>query len=226
MKKIFDKTNIKVNAIYEYILDFNDINGYCPSLRQIGNKLAISSPSLVKYYVDVLEKEGKIFRGEFPRRIITLPKKREDNASKIESYGTASLTNSEIKHENVFYCPILGNVAAGSPIFVSENIADYFPLPKNSFNKNDTFMLEVVGDSMVNAGIANNDIVIVDRGKQIDDGKIVVALIDDSATVKRFFKKGDIVVLHPENEHYNDIILDDSLSFSILGTVVGLIRKF
>lgn len=227
MKKTCKKTNCKLESVYDFIVDFNDKNGYCPSLRQIGEKLGISTPSLVKYYLDMLEKNGKIHRGAPPRRIIIVPQKSERKKSeKIPSVDGVAVDKKQIETENVFYCPIVGSVAAGLPILSTENISDYYPLPTNSFNKDDTFMLKIVGDSMVNAGIFDGDTVIVDRTKEAENSKIVVALIDDSATVKRFFRKEDRIVLHPENESYQDIIVNSDQNFIILGVIVGLIRKF
>lgn len=227
MKKTCKKTNCKLESVYDFIVDFNDKNGYCPSLRQIGEKLGISTPSLVKYYLDMLEKNGKILRGAPPRRIIIVPQKSERKKSeKIPSVDCVAVNKKQIETENVFYCPIVGSVAAGLPILATENISDYYPLPTNSFNKDDTFMLKIVGDSMVNAGIFDGDTVIVDRTKEAENSKIVVALIDDSATVKRFFRKEDRIVLHPENESYQDIIVNSDQNFIILGVIVGLIRKF
>lgn len=227
MKKTCKKTNCKLESVYDFIVDFNDKNGYCPSLRQIGEKLGISTPSLVKYYLDMLEKNGKILRGAPPRRIIIVPQEsKQKKNEKFPSADSVVTDKNQIETENVFYCPIVGNVAAGLPILATENISDYYPLPTNSFNKDDTFMLKIVGDSMVNAGIFDGDTVIVDRTKEAENSKIVVALIDDSATVKRFFRKEDRIVLHPENESYQDIIVNSDQNFIILGVVVGLIRKF
>ena len=227
MKKTCKKTNCKLESVYDFIVDFNNKNGYCPSLRQIGEKLGISTPSLVKYYLDMLEKNGKILRGAPPRRIIILPQEsKQKKNEKFPSVDSVVTDKNQIETENVFYCPIVGNVAAGLPILATENISDYYPLPVNSFNKDDTFMLKIIGDSMINAGIFDGDTVIVDRTKEAENAKIVVALIDESATVKRFFRKEDRIVLHPENESYQDIIVNSDQNFIILGVVVGLIRKF
>lgn len=226
MKKTCKKTNCKLESVYDFIVDFNDKNGYCPSLRQIGEQLGISTPSLVKYYLDMLEKKGKILRGAPPRRIIIIPQESKLKSEKLPSIDSVTSDKSQIENENVFYCPVVGNVAAGLPILAMENISDYYPLPVNSFHRDDTFMLKIVGDSMVNAGIFDGDTVIVDRTKEAENSKIVVALIDDSATVKRFFRKENLIVLHPENESYQDIIVNSDQNFLILGVVVGLIRKF
>lgn len=211
MKKVYGKTPEKLNAIMSYITKFSAEYGYCPSLREIGAKLNISTPSLVKYYIDMLEKAGRIYRGEPPRRVI---------------YLSAEKSTIIDEEKFVFNCPILGRVAAGLPILATENILGHYPLPNSDFNADSTFMLKIVGDSMVDAGINEGDIVIVDKEKYPENSKIVVALLDDSATVKRFYRKQDMIILHPENSNYNDIIVSSDQSINILGVVVGLIRKF
>lgn len=219
MKKVYGKTPDKLNSIMNYIAEFNEEYGYCPSLREIGIKLNISTPSLVKYYVDMLEKSGHIYRGEPPRRVITLSPEKKINASEKSKI----LDKNE---KSVFHCPILGQVAAGLPILATENILGYYPLPYSEFDSESTFMLKIVGDSMIDAGINDGDIVIVDKEKSPENSKIVVALLEDSATVKRFFKKRDTIILHPENPSYNDIVISQNENINILGVVVGLIRKF
>jgi len=126
----------------------------------------------------------------------------------------------------VFNCPIVGSVAAGVPILAMENITGYYPLPSNDYKIDSTYMLKVVGDSMVEIGIDDGDVIIVDKSKEPLNSKIVVAMIDDCVTVKRFFKEKDRVVLHPENKHYKDIIVNKGTDLMILGVVVGLIKKF
>lgn len=216
MKKIYNKTYLKLNQIFEYIINFNERNGYCPSLRQIGSELRLV-PSVVKYYLDILEESGKIIRSNSTRRVITLPAH-----SVVDDKNLLDTTDMS----GVFNCPIVGSVAAGVPILATENITGYYPLPRSEYNFSSVFMLKIVGDSMIDAGIFEGDIIIVDKEKEPVNSKIVVALIDDFATVKRFLKKSNSVVLHPENSSYEDIILTENDNFSILGVVVGLIKKF
>lgn len=219
MKKTYSKTSKKLNEVFDFIVAFNEENGYAPSLREIGNRLNISTPSSVKYYVDMLEEAGLILRGKTPRRVITLP------APTTVSEGVPHDSGSNIEVKS-FNCPVLGSVAAGVPILAIENIMDYYPLPISDYNPASTFMLEVFGDSMVNAGIDNKDILIIDKNKIPADSNIVVAMIDDSATVKRFYRKDNLIILHPENSKYSDIIVGAEDNFLILGVVVGLIKKF
>ena len=118
--------------------------------------------------------------------------------------------------------PLIGTVTAGQPIFAYENYEDYYSFPSGCFNGSDLFMLNVQGSSMIDAGIFDGDKIVVRRQETAENGDIVVALLDDSATVKRFFKKDGHIVLHPENEALSDIIVE---SAAILGKVVGLVRS-
>ena len=126
-------------------------------------------------------------------------------------------------HTKTFDVPLIGTVTAGVPILAVENLDGYYPLPLEFRSEEPTFMLKVKGDSMINAGILDGDRIIVKKQETANNGDIVVALIDDSATVKRFFKQGDKVILHPENDAMDDIIVQN---VQIIGIVKGLTRKF
>ena len=119
--------------------------------------------------------------------------------------------------------PLLGTIRAGAPIFAVENLDGYYPLPNDFTSADEQFALRVVGDSMINAGIYNGDIIIVNKQNSANNGEIVVALIDDCATVKRFYRKNNKIILHPENDFMEDMIFD---SITVLGKVKGLMRKF
>ena len=119
--------------------------------------------------------------------------------------------------------PLIGSIAAGTPILADENLEEYYPLSRDFESYGETFMLNVRGDSMREIGIYNGDKIIIRKQETAENGEIVAALIDDSATVKRFFKKDGKFILHPENEAYNDIVTENVV---VLGKVVGLIRKY
>ena len=119
--------------------------------------------------------------------------------------------------------PLVGTIRAGSPIFASENFEGYYPLPEEFGSAQSKFALKVKGDSMINAGICEGDVIIVNQQSSANNGEIVVALIDDSATVKRIYRKNGKVILHPENDHMEDMIFDEVV---VLGVVKGLMRKF
>lgn len=194
------KIDEKLERLFEYVKNYQDINGYPPTVRDICKDLQIKSTATAHYYLEKLSQKGLIVKNDDKKRAITV------KGSK-----------------NFFEVPLVGTVTAGTPILAVENFEDYYPLPLE-FKSNETlFMLTVKGDSMINAGIFNGDKIVVKKQETANNGDIVVALIEDSATVKRFYKKQNYYVLHPENDEMDDIIVDD---VSIIGVVVGLTRKF
>ena len=188
---------------YEIIKSQIELEGYPPSVREICAAVGLSSPSTVQRYINSLEEKGYIVKGGSKKRAITLPKQEND----VE----------------VMSVPIVGTVAAGQPILAEENIEEYFPLPMNYAGKKDMFMLKVRGESMINAGILDGDYVIVESADTARNGEIVVALLDDSATVKTFYKERDAIRLQPENDALEPIISKD---VKILGKVSGVFRKY
>lgn len=193
----------KLNNVLSFIKEFISENGYAPSVREICSALCIKSTATCQYYLKKLESRGDItLGGDNKRRSITVLTKRGADCT---------------------FVPLIGTVTAGTPIFAYENLEDFYPLPPEFGDKDELFMLRVRGDSMIEAGIYNGDKIIVKKTDYADNGDIVVALVDDSATVKRFYKEGNKIILHPENSAMQDIILDDAL---ILGTVSGLVRKY
>lgn len=195
------KIDEKLNALYEYVSKFSENNGYPPTVRDICCDLNIKSTATAHYYLEKLKDRGLIEKREDKKRAITVSGKKS----------------------NSYTVPLIGTVTAGSPIFAVENFEDYYPLPLEFKTSEEQFMLKVKGDSMINAGIFDGDKIIVKKQETASNGDIVVALIDDSATVKRFYKKDNKIILHPENEYLQDIVLDD---VQILGVVTGLTRKF
>lgn len=195
------KIDSKLDSLYEYISKFVDDNGYPPTVRDICRDLSIKSTATAQYYLEKLVDRGLINKSDDKKRSITLKNKKS----------------------NFFEVPLVGTVTAGTPILAVENFEDYYPLPLEFKSETQTFMLKVQGDSMINAGIFDGDKIVVKHQETANNGDIVVALIDDSATVKRFYKKNNKIILHPENDNLQDIILDD---VKILGVVLGLTRKF
>ncbi|MBQ7938467.1 MAG: transcriptional repressor LexA [Oscillospiraceae bacterium] len=187
----------KAEAIFEYMTDFINDHGYPPTVREICAELDIKSTSTVHRYLKELEAEGRISMGENQNRAITLK-----NATPP---GTI---------------PVLGHVAAGSPILAEEEVTEYVPYPGNTA---DLFALHVHGNSMIKCGILDGDIVIVRRTPEARNGEIIVALVEDSATVKRFYKEEDHFRLQPENDDYEPIIVD---SVDVLGKVISVVRSY
>lgn len=183
--------------------------GYPPSVREIGNAVGLASSSTVHGHLSRLESKGFIRRDPTkPRAIEILNNDDEDSVSKVET----------------IHVPIVGTVTAGQPITAVENIDEYFPLPATIAPTDaEVFMLEISGDSMIEAGILNGDYVVVRQQQSANNGEIVVAMTDeDEATVKRFFKEKDYFRLQPENSSMEPIIVRH---VTILGKVVGVYRQ-
>jgi len=196
MKKIDEK----LNKVYDFTSSYIEENGFPPSIREICERLNIKSTATAYSYIEKLKNKGLLDKSPLKKRAI-------------------SIANRNVEFRSV---PIVGMVNAGSPIFAVENLEGYCPLPQELNTLGTAFALKVNGDSMINAGIYDKDIIIVNQQSTANNGEIVVALIDDSATVKRFYKKKGKIVLHPENDRLQDMIFDE---VNILGVVKGLIRK-
>lgn len=194
----------KQTEILEYIKSQILNKGYPPSVRDICEAVDLKSTSSVHAHLETLEKNGYIRRDPTKPRTIEII---DDNFN---------LTRREVVN-----VPLLGQVAAGQPLLAVENIASYFPIPAEYMPNEDTFMLQVKGDSMVNMGIYDGDQIIVKKQSTAYNGEVIVALVDDSATVKRFYKEDGHIRLQPENDFMDPIIVDQC---EILGSVIGLIR--
>ena len=194
----------KQTEILEYIKSQILNKGYPPSVRDICTAVNLKSTSSVHAHLETLEKNGYIRRDPTKPRAIEII---DDNFN---------LTRREVVN-----VPLIGQVAAGQPLLAVENITSYFPIPAEFIPKEEVFMLNVKGESMVNAGIYDGYQIIVKQQSTASNGEIVVALVDDSATVKRFYKENGHIRLQPENDFMEPIIVD---SCEIIGKVIGLIR--
>ena len=191
----------KLTKVMDYIRKFTEENGYTPSVREIGQECGIKSTATVHSYLGRLQAKGLLTKTDNKKRSVSLAKSSGVNI------------------------PLLGCVTAGQPIFAYENYEDYYTFPVSEFKGEDLFMLRVQGTSMIDAGIFDGDKIIVRRQSTAENGEIVVALIEDSATVKRFYIRDGMVVLHPENEALSDMVFACD-EVSILGKVVGLMRNY
>ena len=200
------KITAKQQEILEYIKEQILKKGYPPAVREICEAVRLKSTSSVHAHLETLEKNGYIRRDPTKPRAIEI---LDD---------TCNLTRREVVN-----VPIVGHVAAGEPILATENIENYFPVPSEYIPNQDVFMLHVKGDSMINAGILNGDNILVRQQSSASNGDIVVALVEDSATVKTFYKENGYYRLQPENDFMDPIIVDD---VSILGIVFGVGRLF
>ena len=200
------KISAKQQQILDYLKEEILAKGYPPTVREIGEKVNLKSTSSVHSHLESLEKKGYIKRDPSKPRAIEIC---DDSFQMVRTEMTS--------------IPVYGNVAAGEPIFADNNILDYFPFPAGELKAGETFMLNVKGDSMINAGIFSGDRIIVHRQETAENGEMIVALVDDSATVKTFYKENGHIRLQPENDTMDPIIVD---SCEILGKVYGVVRMF
>ena len=200
----YGKISSKQQEILEYIKQEILNKGYPPAVREICEAVHLKSTSSVHSHLETLEKNGYIRRDPTKPRAIEII---DDNFN---------LTRREVVN-----VPILGQVAAGQPLLAVENIENYFPIPTEFMPNAETFMLKVKGDSMINAGIFNGDKILVQKQSDAQNGDIVVALVDDSATVKTFYKENGHYRLQPENDTMDPLIVNEC---SILGKVFGIMR--
>lgn len=199
--------------VLEFIKEQLMAKGYPPSVREICTAVNIKSTSTVHGYLNKLETLGYI------RRDPTKPRAIEVLDGNLPTNGNISGLNQEI-----ISLPLVGQITAGEPILAQENIEEYIPLPSNLLKGSDNFVLKVKGDSMIDAGILNDDYIIVDKKNTASNSQIVIALINgETSTVKRFFKEGSFVRLQPENEYMEPLILDEHC-VEIIGIVTGVFR--
>lgn len=202
-----EKSDLKEQEILEYLKNEILHKGYPPSIREICEAVNLKSTASVHGYLKSLEDKGLIERGNTKNRAIKITS---------DEFG---LTDREIMN-----IPIIGQVAAGCPILAEENIEDYFAMPASMLPKSsgaNIFMLHVKGESMIDMGIYDGDSVICEEANTAKNGEVIVALVDDSSTVKRFYKEENHIRLQPENENMDPIIVDNC---QILGKVIGLVR--
>lgn len=195
----------KQREILEFIKKEIMEHGYPPTVREIGEAVKLKSTSSVHLHLENLEKNG------FIRRDPTKPRAIE----------IVDETFYNVQRREMAQVPIVGNVAAGMPILAEENVEEYFPMPVDYLPNEETFFLHVKGESMINIGIYDGDLVLVKRQNTAADGEIVVALVEDSATVKRFYKEDGHYRLQPENDYMSPIIVEHA---DVLGKVIGLVR--
>lgn len=200
----YGKISNKQREILEFLKSRIINRGYPPSVREICEAVNLKSTSSVHSHLETLERNGYIRRDPSKPRAIEI----------IDD--EFNLTRREIVN-----VPILGTITAGQPILAVENIESYFPIPVEFMPNCETFMLRVKGDSMINAGIYNNDKILVRKQSHAKNGDYVVALLDDEVTVKTFYKENGYIRLQPENDAMDPIIVPD---VQILGVVIGLFR--
>ncbi|MCI5918307.1 MAG: transcriptional repressor LexA [Roseburia sp.] len=202
----YGKISTKQREILEYIKQEILNKGYPPAVREICEAVDLKSTSSVHSHLETLEKNGYIRRDPTKPRAIEII---DDNFN---------LTRREVVN-----VPMIGEVAAGQPLLAVENIDNYFPIPAEFLPNQETFMLKVKGESMINAGIFDGDSILVEKQSDASNGDMVVALVEDSATVKTFFKENGHYRLQPENDTMDPIIVPEC---QVLGKVIGVFRFF
>lgn len=206
------KISAKQREILEFIKEEILKRGYPPAVREICEAVHLKSTSSVHSHLETLEKNGYI------RRDPTKPRAIEVMDDDFQSVRTDSFVNAPTEMVNI---PVVGTVAAGQPILAQENIESYFPMPVHMVPNSETFVLKVKGDSMINVGIYDGDSIFVEKCETARNGDLVVALVEDSATVKTFYKENGHYRLQPENDSMDPIIVDEC---QILGKVFGVFR--
>lgn len=212
------KPNDKQQLILDFVNSQVEEKGYPPSVREICSAVGFKSTSTVHGYLQKLEKRGLILKDPTkPRALKVL------NANRKPSHYDNSNNKDYYSRKELVDVPIVGRVTAGLPILAVENVEDTFPLPVDFVQNSTAFMLRVQGESMIEAGILDKDLVLVRQQATANNGDTVVALIGDEATVKTFYKEKDYVRLQPQNQYMDPIIVRENLT--ILGKVIGVFRK-
>lgn len=221
-----DKSQLtaKQAEILDYLKKTILEKGYPPSIREICRAVNLKSTSSVHAYLEALENKGYIVKDSHNSRSIRIVENTSGNPANAASDEMYDEDVKKTDMSDMVMVPIVGTVAAGVPILASEQIESYFPVPADRLPNRQTFFLRVKGDSMVNAGILDKDLVLVEQKNDAENGDIVVALIDDSATVKTFYKESGHIRLQPQNDFMEPIIVKGDLT--ILGKVIGDMRFF
>ena len=204
-------------AVLEYIKQVLQTKGYPPTVREICEAVGLKSPATVHAHLRTLEEKGYIRRDPSKQRALEIV---GENLSPFNNFDdSVSSLNKEMAN-----VPLLGTIAAGQPLLAEEHIEDVYPLPLDFLNSNSQlFMLRVRGESMIEAGILNGDLIIVEKTPVVRNGEIAAVLLDDSATVKYFYKEKGHYRLEPANSSMSSIIAFD---VQVLGRVIGLLRRF
>lgn len=214
MRRSSEELNKREKAILKFIEKQVNQNGYPPSVREIGKAVGLSSTATVHGYLAKLAKKGYIKKEDQKGRTLRLLK-----GGALENKPTERPIYTGKEMVDV---PVVGKISAGAPILAVENVVDTFPIPIDFVGNSESFMLTVKGESMIEAGILNGDYILVKRQETARNGEIVVALIEDEATVKTFYKENGHIRLQPENSTMDPIIVPDC---KILGKVAGVFRK-
>ena len=218
-KILKDGLNKREKSILKFIAKQIEKEGYPPSVREIGKAVGLSSTATVHGYLKRLEEKGYIRKENQKGRTLKLIK--DENGENVAKKKRKEAKDFYASREMV-EVPVIGKITAGEPILAVENVTDTFPIPIDFVGNSDSIMLTVRGESMIEAGILSGDYILVRKQNTAENGEIVVALIEDEATVKTFYKEKDYIRLQPENSTMDPIIVPNC---EILGKVIGVFRK-
>lgn len=213
-----EKLTKRQQQILDYIRKCIEVKHYPPSVREIGQAIGLSSPSTVHAHLNALEAKGYIRRDGAKSRSMVIT-----GAEQEEKTPASNTSAMQFNEHSLVQLPLVGRVAAGTPILAEQNIEEEVPLPTSLFGDRNSFLLTVHGDSMINAGIFDGDTLLVREQNTANNGDIVVAMIDDGATVKTYYKEKDCIRLQPHNDAMEPIFTRDA---QILGVVTGLFRSY
>lgn len=213
-----EKLTKRQQQILDYIRKCIEVKHYPPSVREIGQAIGLSSPSTVHAHLNALEAKGYIRRDGAKSRSMVIT-----GAEQEHKMPAGNTSTTQFNEHSIVQLPLVGRVAAGTPILAEQNIEEEVPLPTSLFGDRNSFLLTVHGDSMINAGIFDGDTLLVREQSTANNGDIVVAMIDDGATVKTYYKEKDCIRLQPHNDAMEPIFTRDA---QILGVVTGLFRSY
>ncbi|MBC7644712.1 MAG: transcriptional repressor LexA [Thermoleophilia bacterium] len=211
----------KQQAVLDVIRDHAAAKGYPPTVREIGTVLGLASSSTVHSHIAALERAGFVERDPSKPRALKLADVLPSVGAAATEHASQALT-SDISVRASVTLPLVGQVAAGAPLLAEEHLEDWLQVPEHLVRSGESFLLRIRGESMINVGIFDNDYVVIRRQPDASQGEIVVALVDDEATCKRFFRRDGVIVLQPENDAMEPIIPDVC---EIIGVVTGVMRS-
>lgn len=210
----------KQRAVLGVIRDHSQAHGYPPTVREIGHALGLASSSTVHSHLAALERAGYLVKDPAKPRALRLAGEAQDEARRDDRHFSAS--GADVPAGSGVSLPLVGQVAAGAPLLAEEHLETWMSIPRELTRSGDSFLLRVRGDSMVNVGILDGDVVVVRRQPDAANGQVVIALVDDEATCKRFHRRNGKVELHPENDEMEPMLFDD---VAVLGIVTGVLRS-
>jgi repressor LexA len=220
------KLTLTQQRVYQFIIDWREQQGFPPTVREIAEGLSFKSLNNVRQHLRLIEKKGFLKISSGKARGIEVTKTPFNDPGIGTVREVASVQFGKVSNDNGIEVPLIGRVAAGTPIVAEENREGTITLDRSLFKGDGLFTLRVRGESMQDIGVFDGDIAVVKQQQAASNGEVVVAIVEGEATLKRFFKKDDSIVLHAENPNFNDIVVTSPKNVFIAGRLVGVIRKY